>query len=52
MMGGDIAVTSEAGRGSTFTVRLPAEVDARAASVVEGLAQDSTSPGSSGRETP
>ena len=29
MMGGDIAARSEAGRGSTFTIRLPADVESR-----------------------
>ena len=29
MMGGDITVTSEAGKGSTFTVTLPLAVEAR-----------------------
>jgi signal transduction histidine kinase len=27
MMGGDVTVTSEAGKGSVFTVRLPASAD-------------------------
>ena len=27
MMGGDIAASSEAGRGSTFTIRIPADVE-------------------------
>jgi hypothetical protein len=28
MMGGDVTVTSEPGKGSVFTVRLPADADA------------------------
>ena len=27
MMGGDVTVTSEPGKGSVFTVRLPADAD-------------------------
>jgi len=47
MMGGDVSVTSEAGKGSTFTVRLPAETakPAEAAVVPADAAADAAAIG-------
>src|SRR5438046_5524321 len=42
MMGGDVTVTSEPGKGSVFTVRLPGSADSKTRS----------SPGSGGRHSP
>jgi PAS domain S-box-containing protein len=36
MMGGDVTVTSELGKGSVFTVRLPDSIEVPATTVVEG----------------
>ena len=38
MMGGDIAATSEAGRGSTFTIRIPADVGGTLVEAIQPLA--------------
>ena len=52
MMGGDVSVTSQLGSGSTFTIELPAQVDALEAAKAASAAEQSREPGGSGRGPP